>query len=102
MHTHLHAIDIILVDIPVATINDNIIYHPPVDFVMKDFIEHKNRNDSWSSPPFYTHDGGYLMCLSVNANGNGRYRNTHVSAFAHLMAGENEHGHSTVLLLSQY
>ena len=37
-------------DIPVATINDSIIYRPPVDFVMDDFIEHKNKVDKWDQP----------------------------------------------------
>ena len=57
---------------------------------MDDFIEHKNKDDTWYSPPFYTHNGGYLMCLSVDANGDGYASNTHVSVFAHLMAGEND------------
>ena len=73
-----------------ATINDSIIYHPPVDFVMDDFIEHKNKDDRWYSPSFYTHNGGYLMCLAVDANGFGDGSNTHVSVTARLMAGEND------------
>ena len=35
------------IDIPIATINDSIIYHPPVGFVMDKFIEHKNKDDTW-------------------------------------------------------
>ena len=57
---------------------------------MDDFIEHKNKADRWYSPPFYTHNGGYLMCLSVDANGHGRGSDTHVSVLARLMAGEND------------
>ena len=57
---------------------------------MDDFIEHKNKDDRWYSPPFYTHNGGYLMCLRVAANGYGDGSNTHVSVFANLMAGEND------------
>ena len=91
-----------------ATINDSIIYRPPVDFVMDDFIEHKNKADKWISPSFYTHNGGYLMCLAVDANGAGRGSNTHVSVTAHLMAGENDNnlkwpfrGAVTVSILNQ-
>ena len=98
----------ITVDIPVATINDSIIYHPPVDFAMDDFIEHKNKDDAWYSPPFYTHNGGYLMCLAVVANGYGSGSNTHVGVAAHLMAGENDNnlkwpfrGAVTVSILNQ-
>ena len=57
---------------------------------MDDFIEHKNKDDTWYSPSFYTHNGGYLMRLSVYANGVGYASNTHVSVFANLMAGEND------------
>ena len=91
-----------------ATINDSIIYHPPVDFVMDDFIEHKNKDDAWYSPSFYTHNGGYLMCLAVDANGFGYGSKTHVSVAAHLMAGENDNnlkwpfrGAATVSILNQ-
>ena len=61
---------------------------PPVDIVMDDFEEHKMKNDTWFSPPFYTHIGGYNMCLSVMANGFGDGKGTHVSVFIHLMRGE--------------
>ena len=91
-----------------ATINDNIIYHPPVDFVMDGFIEHKNKDDKWISPSFYTHNGGYLMCLAVDANGYGSGSNTHVGVTAHLMAGENDNnlkwpfrGAVTISILNQ-
>ena len=75
---------------------------------MDDFIEHKNKDDKWISPSFYTHNGGYLMCLAVAANGTGRGSNTHVSVTAHLMAGENDNnlkwpfrGAVTISILNQ-
>ena len=61
---------------------------PPVDIVMDDFEKHKRSDDAWYSPPFYTHLGGYRMCLRVDANGNGDGKGTHVSVFVHLMRGE--------------
>ena len=62
--------------------------YPPVDLVMTDFDTHKEEEDQWFSEPFYTHPGGYKMCLSVFANGTGKGKDTDVSVFANLMCGE--------------
>ena len=62
--------------------------YPPVDLVMTDFDTHKVEEDQWFSEPFYTHPGGYKMCLSVFANGVGKGKDTDVSVFANLMCGE--------------
>ena len=76
---------------------------PPVEFTLTGFKEMKN-NDSWYSPPFYTHPQGYKMCLRVDAMGKG----TRVSVFGHLMRGEFDdylkwpfQGHVTVAILNQ-
>ena len=61
---------------------------PPVDIIMDDFEKHKKSNDEWYSPPFYTHLGGYRICLRVYANGHGTGKGTHVSVYVHLMKGE--------------
>ena len=89
---HIGHIEVIFIyiEIPVATFSDSFIYCPPVDFVMDDFIEHKNKDDAWYSPPFYSHNGGYRMCLGIVANGNGRGKSTHVSFLIHLMADDND------------
>ena len=55
---------------------------------MDDFEQHKKSNDGWYSPPFYTHLGGYRMCLMVDANGQGTWKGTHVTVAVHLMRGE--------------
>jgi len=62
--------------------------YPPVDLVMTDFDTHRDEEDQWFSEPFYTHPGGYKMCLSVFANGIGKGKDTDVSVFANLMRGE--------------
>ena len=62
--------------------------YPPVDLVMTDFNTHRFSEDQWFSEPFYTHPGGYKMCLSVFANGVGKGKDTDVSVFANLMRGE--------------
>ena len=47
-------------------------------------------NEIWYSPGFYTHTGGYKMCLCVYANGDSDVEGTHVSVFMYLMKGEND------------
>ena len=66
----------------------SIIFIPPPAFIMTDFSQHKSAGNSWYSPPFYSHIGGYKMCLIVDANGHGSGEGTHVSVFVNLMRGE--------------
>ena len=81
---------------------------PLVDIVMTDFEKHKKAGDTWFSPPFYSHIGGYKMCLKVNANGLGDGETTHVAVGIHLMQGDYDdqlkwpfHGDIPILLLNQ-
>ena len=41
---------------------------PPVTFKMTGFSK-KETGEMWSSPPFYSHKGGYKMCLKVYPQG---------------------------------
>ena len=84
------------------------VFIPPPDIVMTDFEKHKKAGNRWYSPPFYSHIGGYKMCLHVNANGNGDGKATHVSVFCHLYRGEYDdqlkwpfRGAITIQLLNQ-
>ena len=84
------------------------VFIPPLDFVMTNFEEHKIADDMWFSPPFYSHIGGYKMCLRVYANGHGRGEATHVSVFVYLLQGEYDdqlkwpfRGAITIQLLNQ-
>ena len=61
---------------------------PPVNIIMADFEKHRRSNGQWFSAPFYTHLGGYMMCLCIYANGNSRGKGTHVSVYVFLMRGE--------------
>ena len=61
---------------------------PPVDIVMDEFRKYKREGGEWHSPPFYTHLGGYKMCLGVYANGHREAKGTHVSVYVCLMRGE--------------
>ena len=72
------------------------------------FEQHKKAGDTWYSPPFDTHLGGYKMCLRVDPNGFGDGKGTHVSVFVHLMRGEYDdklkwpfRGEITIQLLNQ-
>ena len=84
------------------------VFITPPDIVMTDFEEHKKAKDVWYSPPFYSHIGGYRMCLRVDANGNGTGTSTHVSVFVTLMRGGHDdqlkwpfRGDVTIQLLNQ-
>ena len=64
------------------------VFDPPPNFIMTNFSHHKDSGKRWYSLPFYSHIGGYKMCLAVGANGWGDGTGTHVSAANHLMRGE--------------
>ena len=60
-----------------------------ITFQMPSFKQHKKSNSkSYVSPPFYTHKGGYKMCIKVWANGYGKGKGSHISVFAYLMRGD--------------
>ena len=68
------------------------VFVPPVEFVMTDFTRHKRNALQWLGPPFYSHLGGYCLCLSVDANGSEDGKGTHISMYVNLMKGEfDEH-----------
>ena len=83
------------------------VFLPPPAFTMTNFKQHRKDEDRWFSPPFYSHIGGYKMCISVDANGS-TGKGTHISVFLHIMRGEYDdtlkwpfHGEVTVQLLNQ-
>ena len=55
---------------------------------MTNFTEHKEDNDFWYAPPFYTHPQGYRMRLAVVANGYGDGKGTHTSVYVCMMQGK--------------
>ena len=84
------------------------VFIPPPDIVMTDFEKHKKPGDRWFSPAFYSHIGGYKMCLGVYANGCSKGEATHVSVSIYLMQGEYDRqlkwpfrGDITIQLLNQ-
>ena len=64
------------------------IFNPSPDMIMNEFERRKEESESWYSPAFYTHVGGYKMCLNIDANGWSTGEGTHVSVFICMMKGE--------------
>ena len=64
------------------------VFIPPPQIIMNDFEKLKKDGTRWFSPPFYTHIGGYKMCLGIEANGWGDGAGTHVGVSVFMMKGE--------------
>ena len=97
---HLH--------LAIETINEQQVKKRSCVFKMPKFSQYRSSNQEWYSPPFYTHPGGYRMCITVDANGDDDGADTHVSVFACLMRGRNDDnlpwpftGEVTITLLNQ-
>ena len=81
---------------------------PPVVFSINNFHERQRNDECWISPPFYTHCGGYKMCLGVYTNGSSNQKGKYLSVFVHFMEGEYDdylqwpfEGHVTVVAVNQ-
>ena len=61
-------------------------------FVVKmfNFTDKKVNKEEWISSPFFAYEGGYQMCLRVDAAGYGDGEGTHVSVYLHLMKGPHD------------
>lgn len=61
--------------------------YPPIDVIMRGYdtatIGHR-----WYSKPFYSHQRGYKMRVSIFGKGVGSGKGTHISVFANLMKGD--------------
>ena len=64
------------------------IFIPPFEFLMTEFRKHKLNQEQWLSPAFYTHFGGYKLCITVDANGSEEGHGSYVSVYVNLMKGE--------------
>ena len=71
-----------------AAESSSVVFTPPPVIIMTNFSRYKSAGNRWLSPPFYSHVGGYKMCIKVNPNGVGDGAGTHVSMFVYLMRGE--------------
>ena len=56
-------------------------------FKLPGYASKKVKNETFNSKSFYTSPGGYKMCMSIDANGCGAGKGTHVSVFTKLSEG---------------
>ena len=66
----------------------NVIPVAPPLLIMTKFEKHKKNEERWHSPPVYTHQCGYKICLRVDANGVSTGRGSHVSVHVIFLRGE--------------
>ena len=62
----------------------------PVTVKLPRYSNKKRNNIEWYSDPFYTHNGGYKMCLRVDAGGINKGRGTHLSAYLYIVKGPHD------------
>ena len=62
----------------------------PVTVKLPGYSNKKRNNTEWYSDPFYTHNGGYKMCLRIDAGGINKGSGTHLSAYLYLMKGPHD------------
>ena len=60
------------------------------EFTITEFSKCKQFNNRFFSPCFYTHKNGYKMCLEVYTSGCSSGKDTHISVYVQLMAGNND------------
>ena len=67
-------------------------YDQVAPFVVKmfNFTDKNVSKEEWISSPFFAYEGGYQMCLRVDAGGYGDGKGTHVSVYLHLMKGPHD------------
>ena len=58
---------------------------------MNKFSERKREREHWYSPSFYSHPGGYKLCIKLRACGQYEGEGTHLSLAGHLMLGDYDH-----------
>lgn len=64
----------------------------PQVFKLPDFSDLQDDDEDWHSSGFYSHQGGYKMCLRVYTNGCTDVRGTHISCYVYLMKGDYDEG----------
>ena len=62
----------------------------PAIVKMPNFTKELENKEEWFSNPFFAFEGGYQMCLRVDAAGGGKCKGTHVSVQLYLMKGPHD------------
>ena len=70
--------------------NSKTLAYPPWIMQMDNFAEKRAENAKWYSSPFFSHWGGYRMCLEVYANGHKSSEGRNLSLYLRIMRGPND------------
>ena len=60
----------------------------PIEFLISNFHDMKEKDSVWTSVPFHSHEMGYKLCVKVYPNGHESDLGSHVVVFVNLMEGE--------------
>ena len=65
---------------------------PPVTFKMANYQQLKDEKGSWRSPYFFSHPGGYKMCLVVHPRSNDYCggSNNYLAVYVHIVSGRHD------------
>ena len=63
---------------------------PPVTFKMTNYQHLKKEKLSWKSPYFFSHPGGYKMCLVVHPQSNCAGGKNHLAVYVHIVCGRHD------------
>ena len=74
----------------IAKIAPRPVFTPLPDVVMNEYEYERRRmeEEDWFSPAFYTHVGGYKMCVNIDPNGWHGKKESYVGVGVHMMKGE--------------
>ena len=61
---------------------------PPFYFTVPNFEHYLKNNRAYKSEAFYSHPGGYKMCVNISPNSSGSYSGTHLHLCVGIQRGE--------------
>ncbi len=61
-------------------------------FKLQGYASKKEENETFYSAQFYSHCGGYKVCIEIHVMGNGKGYGTHLSIFIHILKGRYDSG----------
>lgn len=60
------------------------------EFTLSNFSKLKLKNERWKSEPFYSHENGYRLVMTVQPNGEHTYKGRYVALFLHMARGDHD------------
>ena len=71
--------------ISLATTVEECLCVVPIEFTIRNFKQYQEKNSSWCSHGFYSHNKGYRFCVEIYPNGAGK--GSYISIFTSIMRG---------------